>query len=209
MPGILSDKSIEAAVRSGSIQIDPWTSSQLNPTSYDLTLGTGVTVYDDWVEIDKSDAQLSTNYVYDGTEITRKDTVFNLRGGEPDVTRLSMGPERGWLLKPGIGYLMHTQERITTSSYVPIVDGKSSIGRLFIQVHITAGYGDPAFDGQYTLEVVAQHPIRVFPGMRIAQIRFHTIEGEVGSLYSGNYVGERALGAVPSRAWRQFQKEGK
>jgi dCTP deaminase len=108
-------------------------------------------------------------------------------------------------LEPNVGYLMHTIERVHTKKYVPVLDGKSSIGRLFMKVHETAGYGDAGFDGQYTLEVTVVHPLRVYPGMRIAQMRFHTILGEVQKLYAGNYTGEAAKGPVPSRAWRQFR----
>jgi dCTP deaminase len=115
-----------------------------------------------------------------------------------------MTEEKGWVLQPGIGYLMHTEECIYTKKYVPVLDGKSSIGRLFVQIHITAGFGDPNYFGQYTLEVVAHHPIRIFPGMRIAQIRFHTIAGHVKNMYEGNYKGASARGAVASRAWKQF-----
>jgi dCTP deaminase len=102
---------------------------------------------------------------------------------------------------------MHTRERIWTEKFVPIVDGKSSIGRLFIQIHATAGYGDPGYDGEYTLEVIVQHPVRVYAGMRIGQIRFHTLEGEVEKTYkvTGSYKDEAAQGAVASKAWRQFK----
>ena len=91
--------------------------------------------------------------------------------------------------------------------HVPVLDGKSSLARLFVSVHATAGYGDAGFDGQYTLEVTVTHPIVVFAGMRIAQIRFHTMHGEVGKLYSGNYTGETSKGAVASRAYKQFEIE--
>jgi dCTP deaminase len=70
-------------------------------------------------------------------------------------------------------------------------------------VHATAGYGDPGFDGQYTLEVTVMHPLRVYSGMRVAQMRFHTVVGEV-DLYRGSYAGDLARGPVASTAYRQF-----
>ena len=96
---------------------------------------------------------------------------------------------------------MHTVERIRTDFYNPVLDGKSSIGRLFVKVHETAGYGDPGFNGQYTLEVTtSMFPVRLYPGMRICQIRFHTLEGALASYEeTGHYKGEAAQGAVGSK----------
>jgi dCTP deaminase len=202
--GILSDHAIKMAVESGDIKIDPFRVEQLNPVSYDLTLGEGVSVYDAWVD----------------SGWTGKDRPFYGRGfyprnswhdvkTEPVLRRFKMTPEAGWVLFPGIGYLMHTRESIYTKKFVPVIDGKSSIGRLFIQIHITAGFGDPGFNGQYTLEVVVTHPVRIYPGMRIAQVRFHTISGDIDNLYDrvGHYVGDDARGEIGSMAWRQFKKD--
>lgn len=196
--GILSDEEIERAMSRGEILINPYEKKQLNPVSYDLTLGDEVAVYKDWVHTITPDRE-------DGRFFLPMAKVSDAK--EPlAVEKFKIDPEKGWVLNPGIGYLMNTRERIHTKKFVPIVDGKSSVGRLFILVHFTAGFGDPGFDGQYTLEVSSLHPIRVYPGMRIGQIRFHTIEGEVQNPYNGNYTGERAVGPVPSRAWNQFTK---
>ena len=116
-----------------------------------------------------------------------------------------MEDDTGFILMPGVGYLMHTHEKIHTDKYVPILDGKSSIGRLFCFVHVTAGYGDPGFDGQYTLEVAVLQPLIVYPGMRFCQIRFHTLVGDVDSYQkNGSYKGELAEGPIPSRSWKMF-----
>lgn len=116
---------------------------------------------------------------------------------------------QGILLKPGIGYLMHTEERVRTDYFVPVLDGKSSLGRLFVTIHVTAGYGEMGFDGQYTLEVMVQHPVVLYAGMRIGQIRFHTIVGEKQSYKDrGHYVGEKALGPIPSQSHIQIKEDG-
>ena len=200
--GILSDQQILLSLQAGDIKIDPFEPAQLNPVSYDLTLGDEVAVYVPWVWVEK---QLTGPE--DGRFFQAVEKVIDVKQ-EPTVERFKIDPKRGWVLKPGIGYLMHTRERIRTEQLVPIVDGKSSIGRLFMLVHFTAGFGDPGFDGQYTLEVSVAHPLRVYPGMRIGQVRFHTILGEVQKLYdrTGHYVGKAAEGAVPSQAWKQFQR---
>jgi dCTP deaminase len=203
--GILSDLAICRAIELGHIRIDPFKPEHVNPASYDLTLGKHVGTYDRWV----SQVPFYQHDPMDGnTFLLRKDMVLDVRD-KPTFSTQEIDPEVGWVLKPGIGYLMHTEERIWTERYVPIVDGKSSIGRLFIQIHATAGYGDPGFDGQYTLEVLVAHPVRVYPGMRIGQIRFHTLAGEVGTNYkaTGNYKNHDAIGPVPSKAYKQFEKK--
>ena len=177
---ILSDLAIKRAIADGDITISPFNPDQLNPVSYDLLLGDEVLACDFDSFIDD---------VREG-QLTR---------------RLKIDPVLGIVLRPGVGYLMHTRERTATYKYVPIIDGKSSIGRRFVIVHATAGYGDPGFDGQWTLEVMSLcNPIRLYAGMRIAQIRFETIAGEVERTYNGNYQGSE--GPVPSRSARQFQR---
>jgi dCTP deaminase len=214
MPGILSDSAIFDAIGDNSIRITPFDRAQLNPTSYDLTLGDEVSVYKRWVAYD-ANYDVRPKFGISVADVTGKprdggdmhglrEAVLDVRE-EPETVTFKIDPERGWILRPDIGYLMHTRERIWTKKYVPIVDGKSSIGRLFVQIHVTAGYGDPNFDGQYTLEVLVRHPIRVFAGMRIGQIRFHTIEGSVEKPYDGNYTGQNAVGPVASKAFRQFK----
>jgi len=200
--GILSDNEIRTAYANGKIVVDPFNPEHLNPTSLDLTLGDGVAVYTNWVEAFEVP---KTTYEDGRYFCILPNGMINVKQ-EPGVARFTIS-HQGWLLKPGIGYLMHTRERVWTESFVPVLDGKSSIGRLFVKVHETAGYGDPGFNGQYTLEVTAQHPIRVYAGMRICQIRFHTIAGAVGKTYDkvGHYTQEAATGAVASQAWKQFQ----
>jgi len=205
---ILTDQRIREAVQNGSIEIDPFRPEHVNPTSYDLTLGDEVAVYAGWVCGGEFPAgNRPEGCIEDGARLGDTTRILDVRDELP-VRRFKIDPEAGWVLRPGIGYLMHTAERVHTKSYVPILDGKSSIGRLFIQVHATAGFGDPGFNGQFTLEVLVQHPVRVYPGMRICQIRFQEYAGEVLRPYdvTGHYTGEAARGAIPSQAWRQFQK---
>lgn len=197
--GILSGPEIRKQIELGRITVDPYDPRRINPASIDLTLGKGVSIY----------RNNYTTHVFsknpgDGSNID----AFN--GGvwdskeSQEVDNFEMG-EKGWVLKPNIGYLLHTAERVTTNHFVPVLDGKSSVGRAFILVHYTAGYGDPGFDGQYTLEVTALSPIRIYPGMRFCQIRFHTLVGEP-LLYTekGHYKGTAAMGACPSQLHKQF-----
>jgi dCTP deaminase len=212
MPGILSDTEILKSVDNGDIVIDPFNSEHVNITSYDLTLGGQVCVYKEWVHLSRKPHVVPGEWgppsVGDGSDLYAKDNqVLDVK--KPQELVSFQIPETGFILRPGIGYLMHTAERVHTKKFNPILDGKSSIGRLFIQVHATAGYGDPGFDGQYTLEVLVLHPVKVYAGMRFCQIRFHTIAGELSRTYDqvGHYTKGSAQGAVASQAWTQFEED--
>lgn len=204
--GILSGVEIIDAVGRGEISISPWNKKNINSASYDLTLGSIVAVYRDVVY---HDFEFSSSGV-PGERLSPKDSFVPHRNCCIDISKQNAiikyeMDQKGIMLKPGIGYLMHTSERISTSKYEPVLDGKSSIGRLFVTAHVTAGYGDPGFDGQYTLEVVVVHPTIVYPGVRFCQMRFHTIVGDIIP-YEGSYCGKLAEGPVPSRSWKMFNE---
>lgn len=196
---ILTGPEIESQVKAKKIQITPFDKKRVNPASYDLTLGDQVAIYTEavWTHDNSPSATLG-----DGSHFRSKDCLLDAKR-KLTLSTFDMDPKQGWILRPGILYLMHTAEIISTDDYVPIIDGKSSIGRLGIVVHLTAGFGDPHFSGQYTLEVTSIHPVRVYPGMKFCQIRFHKMEGKV-RLYAGNYTGKAAMGPVASRSWKQF-----
>jgi len=178
--GILSGRAIREEVEAKRISIEPFSEDQLQPASYDLRLG-------------------STYRTYEMLD------VRVLRSDAPNPTSEIVPFERV-ILQPGVGYLMHTAERIRTDCYVPFIDGKSSIGRLFVQVHATAGRGDPGFDGQYTLEVIALYPTLLVADMLVAQVSFLTIVPDSANeidLYEGNYRAQTASGPVPSKSWNQ------
>jgi len=182
---ILSGPEIKKQVGDGSIIIDPFSEKQLNPASYDLRLGSELILVSQhgWVD--------SINCFYED--------------GMPRYSRRKID-FCGVELQPGRLYLGHTVERICAVDKVPIIDGKSSVGRLGVFVHVTAGYCDPGFDGQITLEILVTYPTILYAGMRIAQVRFEPVLGEL-ALYDGNYTGEYAHGPQPSRIWRQFEKD--
>lgn len=190
---ILSGPEIRRQLTIGTIRVSPFDERNLNPASLDLTLGHEVLEVlprRPGVEIDVKSADLHDHVRFD----------FSLNSEHPPDL-----PRGSFQLRPGRLYLMHTVERVATDCFVPVLDGKSSLGRIGVKVHETAGYGDPGFDGQYTLEVTCVYPTCVYAGMRFCQIRFHLLEGEP-VLYEGNYRGEASMGPQPSRVWRQFQK---
>jgi dCTP deaminase len=183
---ILSGHAIKNAIAEGDIEIDPFVDEHVNPASVDLTLGTMVRMYDNYRD------------GVDCLDCRRQETLVS-------NCQIDIGYD-GFVLWPGRLYLMHTAERVLAKRHVPILDGKSSIGRLGVCVHLTAGFGDTGFNGQYTLEVTTVYPVRVYAGMRFAQIRFHTIEGEaIDYQEKGHYVGSASMGPVPSQVWKQFK----
>ena len=109
------------------------------------------------------------------------------------------------ILVPGVLYLASTNEAIGSDFYEPIIHGKSSLARLGLSVHETAGLGEPGFKYQWTLEMTCTHPIRLYPNMRIGQVVFETVKGEIRT-YEGNY--RQQEGPTGSRMDKYF-KDGK
>jgi len=185
--GILSGPEILWEVNHGDIQIDPFEPGNLNPASIDLRLGSTALA------------------------ISNAEFLMDVKIAQPDddYLRIEIGPT-GIILSPDYFYLMHTLEHIGTLKYVPVLDGKSSIGRLGVSVHETAGYGDPGFRGQYTLEVRCFRPTKLYAGMRICQMRFHTLVGTPRDYAQiGNYRGVFAEGPVISQVHMQFEEKKK
>lgn len=177
---ILTGNEILLAMERNEISISPFNGEHVNPASVDLCLSPEVITYGDFT----LDCKKSHRY-----------------------TTLTM-PEEGFLLAPGQLYLMATQEVLQTDHYVTVIDGKSSVGRLGISIHQTAGYGDPGYHGQYTLEVSCLMPVRVYPFMRFCQARFHSVMGLVTSYQDkGNYISRQGpvMGPKTSQCHRQWK----
>ena len=173
---ILSGKLI--ADRIGSdIEIDPFDPSQLNPNSYNLRLHNELLVYDD--------------------------PVLDMK--RPAWTSEILIPESGYRLEPDRLYLGRTVERTRTLNLVPMLEGRSSVGRMGMFVHVTAGFGDVGFEGYWTLEIFCIQPIIIYPNVEICQIYYHTIEGDYDPYSSGKYQGN--TGIQPSLMYRDFEKE--
>lgn len=184
---ILTGPAIRDAIKAGDIEIDPLDESLINPASIDMRLGTEVASYV---------VQMHKRGYLDAKE--KNELSRNIMGGS------------GFFLEPGQLYLMHTAETICSRSYVAVVDGKSSLGRLGISVHQTAGYIDPGFNGQITLEVTSLHRVKIYPGMRFCQVRFHCVEGQIVDYKEkGHYVGHAAFGAVGSMTYQQLKEDKK
>lgn len=153
---ILSDKKILEAIETGEIVIEPFDRACLGTNSYDVHLSKHLATY----EAEILDAK-------------KHNTIHHFEI-----------PEDGYILRPGILYLGATQEYTETHNSVPFLEGKSSIGRLGIDIHATAGKGDVGFCNSWTLEISCTQPVRVYAGMPIGQLIYFMVEGEIERFYN-------------------------
>ena len=178
------------------IIIKPFQESRLNPNSYNLTLGNKFLRYNqeyDGIAIQSQAGQ----YVKAGIKKPldpKKPNSYNLTEVEESITLL-----------PGELYLAQTAEYTETHNLVPMIEGRSSWGRLGLFIHVTAGFGDIGFCGHWTLEMMVVRPLIVYPGMEIAQIFYHTIEGAPEPYVSNKYQNNH--GVQPSMLWKEFVSE--
>ena len=185
---ILSDRSIREALDAGHIVIDPLDGGAVQPSSVDLRLGHGFRVF----------RNHTMSHIDVKQDLSALTSLVEVDADDP------------FILHPGEFVLGATLERVALpDDLVARLEGKSSLGRLGLLIHSTAGFVDPGFDGQLTLELsnVANLPITLYPGMRIGQISFQRMttpadtpygSGELGSKYHGQ------RGPVPSRYWENF-----
>ncbi|MGI9256422.1 MAG: dCTP deaminase [Salinispira sp.] len=167
---------LEIQKRLGSdIIIDPFNEAQLNPNSYNLRLHNELLVYDE--------------------------RTLDMK--TPNASSTVKIPEEGLILEANRLYLGRTIEHTRTENLVPMLEGRSSIGRLGLFVHITAGFGDVGFIGFWTLEIFCVQPIRVYAGVEICQIFYHSLEGEHISYNGGKYQNNR--GIQTSQLYQDFQ----
>ena len=172
---ILSGKEIQNRLGK-DIQIEPFDPRLLNPNSYKLRLHNEL-------------------LVYEKEELDMK---------KPNSVKQIQIPEEGLLLETNKLYLGRTVEFTKTNNLVPMLEGRSSIGRLGLFIHVTAGFGDVGFAGFWTLEIFCVQPIRIYPGVEICQIYYHAIEGDFDEYQSGKY--QNNTGIQPSLLYKDFER---
>ncbi|MGA7838511.1 MAG: dCTP deaminase [Ignavibacteriaceae bacterium] len=177
---ILSDKKILEEMESGNIVIEPFNREQLGTNSYDVHLGKWLGLYVDKILDAKNHNKIELLEI----------------------------PDDGFILKPSTLYLGVTEEYTETRNYVPFLEGKSSIGRLGIDIHATAGKGDAGFCNNWTLEISVKMPVRVYKGMPIGQLIYFEMDGEIEIPYdkkiSAKYNG-RTKYPVESMMFKNFK----
>lgn len=157
------------------IFIEPFEESKINPNSYNLRLDNKLLIYED--------DQLDMKKLHETREI--------------------IIPEEGIILEPHRLYLGKTIEYTRTENLVPMLEGRSSIGRLGLFVHITAGFGDVGFSGFWTLEIFCVQPIRIYAGVEICQIYYHDISKPFETYRSGKYQDNKGIQA--SMLYKDFE----
>jgi dCTP deaminase len=187
---LLSDRDIRAELDSGRVTLDPYDRSMVQPSSVDVRIDRFFRLFD--------------NHKY---------PVIDPSIDQPDLTRLiEVKPDEAFILHPGEFVLASTYEVVTLPDDVAArLEGKSSLGRLGLLTHSTAGFIDPGFSGHVTLELsnVATLPIMLWPGMKIGQLCFFRLsspaENPYGSaLYGSRYQGQR--GPTASRSFQNFHR---
>ena len=157
------------------IVIEPFDKKRLNPNSYNLTLHNELLVYEN--------------------------STLDMK--KPNSTNKLVIPESGLTLETGRLYLGRTVEFTKTDRFVPMLEGRSSTGRLGLFVHITAGFGDVGFAGFWTLEMFCVQPITIYPNVEICQIYYHDIKGDYELYCSGKY--QNNSGIQPSLMYKDFE----
>ena len=156
------------------IVIEPYNEARLNPNSYNLSLHNELLVY--------------------------TEEELDMRRDNPSA-KIVIPPE-GIVLRPGKLYLGRTEEYTRTEGYIPMLEGRSSVGRLGICIHVTAGFGDVGFAGYWTLELFCVQPVRIYSGVEIAQIYYHTITEPYENYRSDKY--QNNTGIQSSQLYREF-----
>lgn len=174
---ILTDTQILDSIKSKEIVIEPFDPACLGTNSYDVHLGKHIGIY--------------KNKILDAKK-------------HNEIVHLEIG-EEGIIIEPGILYLGVTLEYTETHNSVPFLEGKSSVGRLGIDIHATAGKGDVGFCNTWTLEISSVQPVRLYAGMPIGQLIYFKVDGEINNFYNkkpGAKYNERTIRPVESMMWK-------
>ena len=156
------------------IFIEPFNPERVNPNSYNLSLADELMVYTDDVLDPKKE----------------------------NKTEAIIIPEEGYVLEPGKVYLARTSEYTKTFNLVPMIIGRSSLGRLGLAVHVTSGFGDVGFCGYWTMQLIRVQRMKIYPGMKICQIFYHTVCGDTTNYSSDKYQNSSEI--MASKIFREF-----
>lgn len=158
-----------------NIIITPYDEAQVNPNSYNLKLHNEIAVYENDILDPKVENKIKTIVI----------------------------PEEGYVLEPGKLYLARTLEYTETYNYVPILFGRSSMGRLGLGIHVTAGFGDVGFCGYWTLQLTCLNKVKIYPNMKICQIVYFTVQGDTQNYNSNKYQNSDKI--VASQIYKELQ----
>jgi len=189
-PVVLSDRTIRRLIDDGRIGIDPYEPALMQPSSLDVRVDRFFRVF------------RNSRYPY-----------IDVKQAQEELTELVTADDEPFILHPGEFVLGSTLERVTLpDDLVARLEGKSSLGRLGLLIHSTAGFIDPGWDGHVTLELsnVANLPITIYPGMKIGQLSFVQLSEPAETPYGAGAIGSKYQGQegpTPSRYWKNFEDE--
>jgi deoxycytidine triphosphate deaminase len=172
---ILTGEEIKRQVGLGRIHLFPFIEANLNPNSYNFRLGDKLKVY----KSDLLDSAIENEF---------EEVII---------------PKEGYILEPNKLYLGHTIEEMGSDYFAPIMQARSSVGRLGLYIYLNSGLGDIGFKKQWTLELQSIHRLKIYPGMKVGQMLFWKPLGKI-TLYDGKY--KNSVGPETSQIWRDFQK---
>lgn len=178
---ILTGDEIVRMVREGRILIDPFDEKNAGPNSYDLTLSDRLVQY----------------------YLTHEHGVLDMK--RDHLIAEWQIPEEGLILHPGQLYLGATNERCGSDEFVTLLEGRSSVARLGVTAHVSAGFGDLGFKGRWTCEITCVHPVRIYANVRFCQAVFIASTGINSRRYAGKYDGQE--GPLRSMMWKDFLPE--
>lgn len=178
--GFLTGAAIVEDVKEGLISIEPYDENNINPNSYNLTIGNtckildfnNETVINPFIDISQFNIEATYRYI---------DAAKPVQYTDIDI------PEEGLILRPGELYLIATNEIIGTDCYIPMITGRSSMGRMGVSVHQEAGFGDIGYHGKWTLQVTVVKPVKIYPNMKMAQMYMVVPSGDTSIKYKGKY----------------------
>lgn len=200
--GMLTGAEIIKQVNDKNIIIEPFDESLVNPNSYNLRMSNKLKVYThnlskDYIDDAVLHGQDHRFFEYDSITDEYGFTLHTTSTHHTDAKPIDMHknnkyyeytiPEEGMVLYPNILYIGSTIERCATDKFIPMINGRSSGGRLGLSIHICAGFGDIGFDGTWTLEITVVEPLKIYPGEEIAQVCYFTPAGANTKLYRGRY----------------------
>lgn len=180
---ILTGQEIINQVEKGNIFISGFDKNKVGPNSYDVTLNNKLLIYNK-----KIDVKSRVTFIDSKSENSTNEVII---------------PDDGLILYPGTLYLGRTNEFTETHGFAPMIEGRSSVGRMGIAIHATAGFGDNGFKGYWTLEIFVVEPVKIYPNMRIGQLYYHTLFGDTDIEYRGKYYDNDDVQS--SRLYRDFE----
>lgn len=200
---VLLGSSIIEEVKKGKIIIEPFNEDNVGPNSVDVTLSNQLLTY------------VPCRIVKDENGNNIVERITNPWGdgfidmAEDNTAHTLEIPEDGLVLQPGILYLGSTNEKAGSDFFVPMIEGRSSMARLGLQIHVSAGFGDINFKSNWTLEITTIHPLKIYANARIGQVYFHEVNEDerkklfdCGNEYNGKYTNQP--GPQKSKSYLDF-----